>query len=274
MTIDTHQHFWKYNPVRDSWIDDSMKILKKDFLPADLHPILNKNEIDGCIAVQADQSEIETEFLLKIAAENDFVKGVVGWVDLCADNVEERLAHFSKQQKFKGVRHIVQAESDDFLLRDDFLNGVSKLEKFNLIYEILIRKEQLENSIKLVENFPNQVFVLDHIAKPNIKNGEVEPWKTQIEIIAKNKNVSCKISGLLTEADLKNHTYNDFTPYLDVVFDAFGVDRILFGSDWPVCLLAGNYEKTVTITKKYISSFPYQDRAKIMGKNALKIYTL
>jgi len=273
MTIDAHQHFWKYNSVRDTWIDDSKQVIRRDFMPADLKPILDKNDVDACISIQADQSEEETNFLLDLADKNDFIKAVVGWVNLCDKNIEERLTHFSKHTKFKGIRHIVQAESIDFLLGDDFLNGISKLKKHDLIYEILIRKEQLENTIKLVAKFPNQIFVLDHIAKPNIKGGEIEPWKSQIEELATYKNVHCKVSGLVTEADLKNHNYIDFTPYLDVIFNAFGIDRILFGSDWPVCLLASSYTDTKSIVEKYLSSsFTEGEKDKVMGGNAFNLY--
>lgn len=274
MKIDAHQHFWKFDPIRDSWIDESMKILQKDFMPTDLRPVLKANNVDGCIAVQADQSEKETEFLLNLADQNDFIKGVVGWINLCDENVEERLAHFSKHLKFKGVRHIVQAESDDFLLRDDFQKGISKLEKFDLIYEILIRKEQLESAITLVKKFPNQIFILDHIAKPNIKNAEIEPWKTQIKTLAKHQNVYCKVSGLVTEADLKNHQQEDFIPYLNVAFEAFGTDRLLFGSDWPVCLLGGDYKKALQVLENFMIDFSEDEKNKVMGVNALNIYTL
>jgi len=274
MIIDSHQHFWKYNPIKDAWIDDSMQTIRRDFLPKDLIPILQDNTIDGCIAIQADQSESETIFLLDLADNNPFIKGVVGWVDLCAENIEERLTFFSKQSKFKGVRHIVQAESDDFMLQKCFQNGISKLRQFNLVYDVLIRKEQLESTIKLVEKFPKQLFVINHLAKPNIKEGEIEPWKTQIEALAKNQNVFCKISGLVTEANLSNWNYEDFTPYLDVIFNAFGVNRIVFGSDWPVCLLAGKYSEIVAIIKGYINSFSEDEKQKIMGKNAVKIYAL
>jgi len=274
MQIDSHQHFWKYNAQRDTWIDDSMQVIRRNFLPEDLKPILEKNKIDGCIAVQADQSEDETTFLLNLTEENLFIKGVIGWVDLCADNIEERIAHFSKHSKFKGIRHIIQAESNDFLLRDDFQNGISKLEKFNLVYEILIKKEQLENTIKLVEKFPNQIFVLDHIAKPSIKDAKLEPWKKQIKTLANYENVFCKISGLVTEADLKNWKYQDFVPYLDVVFNAFGSNRLLFGSDWPVCLLAGNYKEVLAIIETYVASLSEDEKQNIMGNNASNIYKL
>jgi len=274
MKIDSHQHFWKYHPVRDVWITEAMQVLKHDFLPEDLKPILEDNFIDGCIAVQADQSEEESLFLLELAEKNPFIKAVVGWVDLCAAHVEERLAFFSKYPKFKGVRHIVQAENDAFLLGQDFQNGISKLEPFGLVYEVLIRKEQLENAGKLVQKFPNQTFVLDHIAKPNIKEREMQPWKDQITALANHKNVSCKISGLVTEADWENHSYEDFVPYLDVVFEAFGVNRILFGSDWPVCLLADKYATVLSYIKTYISKFNTEEQVKIMGGNAIKIYAL
>ncbi|MCF6223319.1 MAG: amidohydrolase family protein [Flavobacteriaceae bacterium] len=274
MTIDSHQHFWKYNSVRNTWIDETMQVIQRDFLPKDLKPILERNGIDGCIAVQADPSEKETVFLLELANKNSFIKGVVGWVDLCANDVEDRLNYFSKYQKFKGVRHIVQAESTDYLLQNDFQNGISKLEKFNLVYDILIRKEQLENTIKLVKKFPNQKFVLNHIAKPNIKEGEMEPWKTQIKKLAENENVYCKISGMVTETDWKRWNYKDFIPYLDIVCNTFGKDRIMFGSDWPVCLLGGNYGSVLSILNKYIEAFTNEEKYKIMCNNAVKLYAL
>jgi len=274
LKIDTHQHFWKYLPQRDTWIDDSMQVLKKDYLPADLLPVLQQNNIDACIAVQADQSETETRFLLDLATKNDFIKAVVGWVDLRDKNVEERLKTFSNHPKFKGVRHIVQAETDDFLLREDFQNGISKLEKFDLIYEILIRKEQLPSAIKLVKKFPNQTFVLDHIAKPAIKTGDLEPWKTHIQELASHENVYCKVSGLLTEADWKNWKYVDFIPYLDTVFNAFDTSKLLFGSDWPVCLLAGAYNDVLSVIERYMENFSKEIQEKVMGLNAVKCYKL
>ena len=274
LKIDTHQHFWKYSPQRDTWIDDSMQVLKKDYLPADLLPVLQQNNIDACIAVQADQSETETRFLLDLATKNDFIKAVVGWVDLRDKNVAERLKTFLKHPKFKGVRHIVQAETDDFLLREDFQNGISKLEEFDLVYEILIRKEQLPNAIKLVKKFPNQTFVLDHIAKPAIKTGDLEPWKTQIQELASYENVYCKVSGLLTEADWKNWKNIDFIPYLDTVFNAFDTSKLLFGSDWPVCLLAGAYRDVLSVIEKYMENFSKEIQEKVMGLNAVKCYKL
>ena len=274
MIIDSHQHFWKYDSVRDSWIDESMQVIRKDFLPQNLKPILNKNNIDGCIAVQADQSENETQFLLELADKNPFIKGVVGWVDLCADNVNERLAHFSKNKLLKGVRHIVQAELSGFMLQADFQNGIKNLEQFNLIYDILIYPNQIEETIALVKKFPNQLFVVDHLAKPNIKSQKIKNWEKDLKKLAAFENVFCKISGMFTEANWNKWQRSDFTPYLDVVFKAFGTHRIMYGSDWPVCLLSATYEQQLNSIEKYVSEFSSADKALIMGKNALKIYKL
>ncbi|ALJ04693.1 amidohydrolase [Pseudalgibacter alginicilyticus] len=275
MKIDAHQHFWIYNPVRDSWIDESMQLIRKDFLPIDLKPILEANSVDGCIAVQADQSEAETEFLLQCAQDNPFIKGVVGWVDLRADNVEERLAYFSKNKNFKGVRHIVQGETDDaFMLRPEFLNGIRKLEQFGLTYDILIHQHQLKQAIALVEKFPHQKFILDHIAKPKISEGIDAEWKKNIQILAAYKNVSCKISGLVTETS--NFQWNEsiFIPFLDTIVEAFGVKRIMFGSDWPVCLLAGQYQEVLQIITNYFGGFSKEDIEKVMSENAVQVYNL
>lgn len=274
MIIDSHQHFWKYDPVRDSWIDDSMKELRRDFLPKDLAPLLKNNGIDGCVAVQANQSENETEFLLNLAQNNTFIKGVVGWVDLRADNIEERLEHYSSNNLFKGIRHIVQAESDDFMLGKKFQNGISLLKQFDLTYDILVFPSQLRAAIQLVNKFPNQKFIIDHMAKPTIKNGKMVDWKKGIELLVRSQNVYCKVSGMVTEADWKNWKKGDFTKYLDVIFDTFGVDRILYGSDWPVCLLAAEYELQLEIIGEYITKYSAEDKEKIMGGNAINFYNL
>jgi L-fuconolactonase len=274
MKIDAHQHFWVYDRVRDSWIDDTMEVIRKDFLPSDLAPIYKKNGIDGCVAVQADQSEKETMFLLEQANGNPFIKGVVGWVDLLSENVEERLAYFSQNKKLKGIRHIVQAESNEFMLRTDFQNGIGKLQKYELTYDILVFPTQLPAAIKLVQKFSEQYFVLDHIGKPYIKEGKIKNWKRDIEILAKYPNVYCKISGMFTEADWKNWNEKDFLTYLDVVFDSFGVNRVLYGSDWPVCLLAASYKEQLKFLESYIKKFSALEREKIMGGNALEFYNL
>ena len=274
MIIDSHQHFWNYNPKRDKWINSSMKILQKDFLPEHLKPILDENGIDGCIAVQADQSENENEFLLDCAENNLFIKGVVGWIDLKVKNIENKLAFYKTNPLFKGVRNIVQDEHDNYLLRSDIQNGISKLSSYNLTYDLLIFPRQLPAAIALVEKFPKQIFILDHIAKPHISNFKAENWKKNITALSKFNNVNCKLSGMVTETEGFIFNDNDFYPYIDHIFKSFGPERILFGSDWPVCLLAANYKKVTEIVKNYLKSHSKKTKLNVMGLNAIKIYNL
>jgi L-fuconolactonase len=275
MHIDSHQHFWRYQAKRDSWITDEMSVLKQDFLPADLIPELRANGIDGCVAVQTDQSEQETMFLLNLAAECSEIKGVVGWVDLCAPDLPARLQYFSQFEKLRGFRHIIQAEPDDrYMLRPDFLAGIQLLQGFNFAYDILIYPRQLSAAIDLVEKFPQQRFVIDHIAKPSIRIGETSPWAQHITTIAGNPNVYCKLSGLVTEADWRNWRTTDFRPYLDVVFDAFGTDRLMFGSDWPVCRLAGSYQSVKELLVDYVHDLPIPEQEKVFGLTATNFYGL
>jgi L-fuconolactonase len=272
--IDSHQHFWKFDPIRDSWIDDSMRQIQRDFLPEDLLPLLAENKFQGCVAVQASQSEEETGFLLDLASKNDFIKGVVGWVDLRDENISERLSHFSKYEKLKGFRHVVQGEPDDFMFRKDFRNGIAALKEFNFTYDILIFHRQLSAAIDLVKSFPEQVFVIDHIAKPDIKLRDIESWKKGMEEIAKFENVSCKISGMVTEADWNQWKPSDLKPYLDVIFENFSTDKLMFGSDWPVCNVASNYTEVVKTLEDYISQLSTQDQNKIWYENAKSFYKL
>ena len=274
MRIDSHQHFWKFDPVRDAWIDSSMEKIAQDFLPKDLKPLLRQNQMDGCVAVQADQSEAETEFLLDLAEENSFIKGVVGWVDLSADDLSKRLNFFSKNPLFKGIRHILQAEKEGFMLQDSFLKGIAQLKDFNLTYDILIYPHQLEEANKMIEKNPDQAFVLDHLAKPYIKDQKIERWTSHIKQLAKNRNVYCKLSGMITEADWNHWQAKDFDKYLSVALEAFGVDRLMFGSDWPVCLLAGSYQHVVKIVDQFIMKLNPKDQYKIMGENAQNFYNL
>ena len=275
MKIDSHQHFWNYHPVKDAWISDDMKVIQQDFMPADLLPLLRKNDIDGCIAVQADQSEEETHFLLKLAEENDFIKGVVGWVDFRSEIIEERLQYFSQFKKLKGFRHIVQGESeDDFLLRDDFCNGIAQLEKYNFTYDLLILPKHLHYAAEFVNCFPKQSFVIDHLAKPNFKGNNFSDWELGIEELATYKNLYCKVSGMITEADWKNWQEEDFSYCLDVLVANFGIDRLMFGSDWPVSLLAASYEQSCRIVENYFTKFSKEDQYKIWGVNAMKFYHL
>ena len=274
MIIDSHQHFWNYNEKRDTWINESMEILKKDFLPHDLEPILKQNNIDGCIAVQADQSEEETEFLLKCASENKFIKGVVGWVDLCSENLESRLSYFSNNPIFKGVRHIVQAENSNYLRKKDVEKGIGKLSKFNLTFDLLITTEQIKSAISLVEKLPNQKFILDHIAKPKISEPIENEWLSGIIKLSEKKNVWCKLSGLVTETNGYNFEESDFNPFIKVIFENFGPDRILFGSDWPVCLLASNYKNVLGIIINYFKDYDSEVKKKIFGGNAKIFYNI
>lgn len=275
MIIDSHQHFWAFDADRDTWIDESMQVIQRDFLPLDLRPILKANGVDGCIAVQADQSEAETEFLLGLAAENDFIKGVVGWVDLLGNNVEARLEHFSSNKLFRGVRHIVQAEPDEyFMLRPDFQRGIAALSTFELTYDILVYQQQLPSAIALAREFPGQTFVLDHMAKPRISEGLDPHWKLNIEELAKCPNVYCKLSGLVTETRDFHWERDDFVPFLDTVLEAFGTDRVLFGSDWPVCLLAASYREIMEILGCYLEQRSWVEKDLIFGKNAISAYQL
>lgn len=274
MKIDTHQHFWQFDSQRDAWINEEMAVLKRDFLPEDLQPLLQQHQFDGCIAVQAATSEKETQFLLDLADQHPFVKGVVGWLDLCDASIDARLDYFSNHQKLKGLRHIVQTELDGFMLRTDFQNGISKLEKHKLSYDILIFPHQLEEAIQLVQTFPQQRFILDHGAKPYIKDGKIKLWKQHLQQLSRYENVACKVSGFTTEAHWNSWSKASIKPYLDVIFNAFGSKRTLFGSDWPVCLLAGNYSETVGLIEDYISGFSETEQQQVMGLNALTWYHL
>lgn len=275
MTIDAHQHFWQFDPVRDAWIDDSMSVLRRNFLPAELHQTLRDNGVDGCIAVQADQSEIETRFLLDLAAQYDFIRGVVGWVDLRAANLEERLEHFAQHPRLRGFRHIVQGEADvNFMLRPDFQRGIGMLERYGFTYDILVFPHQMGAALELARRFPHQMFVLDHLAKPYIKDGFREGWAVLLRELGRCENVVCKVSGLVTEADWQHWQYADFVPYLDVAFEAFGTDRLLYGSDWPVCLLGGDYGQVKGILTRYLEQFSPADRDRVWGGNAARVYGL
>jgi L-fuconolactonase len=272
MRLDAHQHFWRYDAAEYPWIKADWPILR-DFLPPDLQPILRRQGIDGSIAVQARQTLAETKWLLELADAHETIKGVVGWIDLRSAYLAEQLKDFSKHPKFVGVRHVVQDEPDDrFMLQPDFLRGIGQLLEFNLTYDILIFPRQLAAAIELVKRFPRQPFVIDHIAKPEIKSGSLSPWREQISELAKFPNVLCKISGMITEARWGAWKRGDFTPYLDSVFEAFGSNRLMFGSDWPVCLLAGKYEDTVQIVSDHLSSLSESEKQSVFGLNAEQFY--
>lgn len=275
MVIDSHQHFWKYEPVKHSWIDDDMSVIRRNFSPSDLAKVYQENGIDGCVAVQADQTLEETDFLIDLASINNFIKGIVGWVDLRAENIENVLEKYSTDKIVKGFRHVVQGEADhNFLLRPNFSRGISLLEKHNFTYDILVFPHQLGSVLEFVKKFPHQKFVIDHIAKPYIKDGYFEGWATMMTAIGKHENVSCKMSGMVTEADFITWTPEQIHPYMDTALEAFGSKRILFGSDWPVCLVAGNYSKIKKLTTDFISQLSKIEQNSIMGNNAIEFYNL
>jgi L-fuconolactonase len=252
-----------------------MAAIRKDFMPSDLNQVYKENGIDGCVAVEADQTPAETDFLLNLAAENDFIKGVVGWVDLRANDIEAKLEAYTGKEKLKGFRHVVQGEPDhNFLLRPNFLRGISLLEKHHYTYDILIFPHQLGATLEFVRKFPNQKFVIDHIAKPYIKDGFFDGWAVLMKEIAKQENVYCKLSGMITEADYNSWTAEQIQPYMYLVLEAFGTDRLLYGSDWPVCLVAGNYSKVKELTTNFISKLSTNEYRNIMGANAIKFYNL
>ena len=275
MKIDSHHHFWKYDPVEYSWMNEDMGILKSDHLPTDLKKEIDAAGIDGVVSIQASQSMKETDDLLRYAAEEDFVKGVVGWFPLADDRVGESLAKYAENPWLKGVRHVVQDEPDNrFILGRDFNRGITLLKEFNLVYDILIYERQLAPSIEFVDRHPELVFVLDHVAKPRIRDGAMEPWADLMRQMAERPNVSCKLSGMATEADLANWTESQLIPYLDVALEAFGPDRLMFGSDWPVARLAVEYGPWVKLMTTYLSKLSLSEQAAIWGENAIQAYKL
>lgn len=275
MKIDAHQHFWIFDPIRDAWIDKTtMSAIRRDFMPVDLALLLSQNNFHGCIAVQADQSEKETEFLLDLAFKNDFIKGVVGWIDIRSKNLSDYLDKWMTHSKLKGFRHILQGEKPEFMLQPDFIKGISLLGKRGYTYDILVFPKHLKAVKSFLQHFDHQPFVLDHLAKPYIKKGLIKQWAKVIRSIARHQNVHCKISGMVTEANWTTWKESEFTAYLDVVFEAFGTERLMYGSDWPVCLLAADYKQQLDVIYNYVMKYAPTDVNKIFGENACKFYKL
>jgi L-fuconolactonase len=275
MRIDSHQHFWKYNPAHQVWMTDAMAVLRRDYLPEELKPLLNAIQFDGTIAVQARQMVEETEWLLRLSDRHDFIKGVVGWVDLRSPMLREQLVTYSKHPKLVGVRHVVHDEPDDqFMLLPEFRRGIAQLREFGLTYDLLLFPKHLPVAVKLVTQFPDQPFVLDHIAKPDIREHQVSPWREDLKRLAEFPNVFCKLSGLVTEAKWKQWQPEEFHRYLDIVIETFSTDRVMIGSDWPVCTLSGDYVSTMRVVTDYVRRFDPTIRDAILGDNCARFYRI
>ncbi|MGD0461204.1 MAG: amidohydrolase family protein [Tepidisphaeraceae bacterium] len=275
MVIDSHQHFWKYSSAEYGWIEESMSAIRRDFLPEDLRPLLQPAGVDGVISVEARQSLEETHCLLGLASENPFIRGVVGWVPLISDRVKSDLEAVAADPKLRGIRHVLQGESDDqYMLREDFNRGLSLLKEFGLAYDILIFARQLPTALRLVDRHPEQVFVLDHIAKPSIKAAELEPWAKYIKEISRRTNVYCKVSGMVTEADWQAWTEGGLREYFDIVLEAFGAGRLIAASDWPVCLLACGYKRWWEIQRQWAAGLAGPEQEQFLGLNAVTAYGL
>ncbi|MEI7908052.1 MAG: amidohydrolase family protein [Verrucomicrobiota bacterium] len=275
MKIDAHQHFWQYHPAHQAWMTESMAALRRDYLPDELAPLLGASGFDGSIAVQARQMLEETAWLLQLADAHDLIKGVVGWLDLRSPALDEQLALYAPHPKLVGVRHVVHDEADDgFMLRPDFRRGIAQLAAFDLSYDLLLFPKHLPVALQLVEEFPDQRFVLDHLAKPAIAAGTLSPWQHDLQRLAAMPNVFCKLSGMVTEAKWQQWRADDFRRYLDIVLDAFGTQRVMIGSDWPVCTLSGDYASTMDIVINYVEPFTPGQREAILGGNCARFYQI
>jgi L-fuconolactonase len=272
--IDAHHHFWRYNAREYDWIGEEMSRIRRDFLLDDLRAEISAAGVDGVVSVQARQTIEETHWLLELAAAHDWIKGVVGWVPLIEPNVQALVADLVASPKLRAVRHVLQGEPDDYMLRDDFNRGVASLRAFGLRYDVLIFDQQLPAAIQLVDRHPNQVFILDHIAKPNIRRRELSPWRENIRRLAEREHAYCKLSGMVTEADWQAWTIEDLRPYVDVVLDAFGPRRLTFGSDWPVCLVASEYRRWIDTVRAMTSSLSESEQRRIFGETAVEAYAL
>ncbi|MBN3519698.1 amidohydrolase family protein [Algoriphagus lutimaris] len=272
MRIDAHQHFWKYNPQKHQWINDDMKVIQKNFLPEDLIPLLSQHQLDGCVAVQADESFYETAFLIDLAEKFKEIKAVVGWADLGSDALDKDLDQFSKHKKLKGYREVLQDKPVEYMLRKEYIRGIEKIGKRGYTYDILIFPNQLEATLQFLKRSPEQPFVIDHLAKPNIKLGIWREWKKELSPIAEREYVSCKLSGMVTEADWKAWKPNDFENYMEIVLETFGPKRLMFGSDWPVCLVAAEYEQVFELVDRFTDKLSPSEKKLIMGENAVDFY--
>jgi len=275
LRIDAHQHFWNYTPEEFGWIDSSMDVLRRDYLPEHLRLEIERSGVSGMVAVQARESLEESRWLLELATTHSFISAVVGWVPLTDPDVADVIGRLLTLGPLRGLRHVLQGEADDrYMLREDFNRGVSALRRFDLAYDILILERHLPYAIELVDRHPDQVFIVDHIAKPRIRDGVISPWREQIRELALRPNVYCKLSGMVTEANWNTWTEEQLGPYFDVVLNAFGPHRVMFGSDWPVCLLATSYGAWFEIVSKWIAPLTEGERNAILGGTATRAYRI
>jgi len=274
MRIDAHQHFWEYQPARDTWITDDMSVLRQNYLPQDLHPLLQDREIDSSVVVQADQSDAETDFLIQLATDHHYIAGVVGWVDLCGESLESCLERCLESGVFKGARHILQAEAEGFMLQPNFIQGIKTLGQYQLSYDILTREAQLPDVCQLMQELPEMNLVLDHLSKPAIADGSYDDWAKHMQQLSQYPHLYVKLSGMATEADLQHWKPSDFKPYIDFCLEHFGPSRLMYGSDWPVCLLAGSYASIHNALLDSISSLSQSEQDLIMGQAAANFYRL
>lgn len=274
MTIDSHQHFWSYNPEKHSWISEDMSVIRRDFTPSELHDIYVKNNVDGCVAVEADQTLRETEYLLELAELYEWIKGIVGWIDLKSSDTPALIEKYSAYPHFKGVRYVLQALPDGFMSDPQFIKGVSALHPYGLTYDILTTERQLDEVVHFVSKLPEMKLVIDHISKPNIKEESIEHWYAKMKTLSEYNHVHVKLSGMITEAHWDSWTTDDLKPYVDFCLENFGPKRLMFGSDWPVCLVAGSYTKVIQSLKTLISSLSADEQNDIMGNTAISFYNL
>lgn len=274
MIIDSHVHFWKFDAIRDAWITKDMMVIRKDFLPNDYSLVIGENSIDGCIAIQADQSDEETVFLLNIAKENTFIRGVVGWIDLTSKNIEKSLQNYHSEKLITGFRHIAEGEKNGFLLQKNVLNGIAALRQYDYTFDILLRQNQLSDAVKLSVKLPDQPFILDHCGKPDLNTNELKDWRFNITELAQNPNVYCKVSGLLTQGNCNIINEKSIFEVLDLIFSQFGIRRVVFGSDWPVMLLGGNYITWIELISKYLRQFTQSEQQLFFCGNAVEFYNL
>jgi L-fuconolactonase len=276
--IDAHHHLWQYTPEEYGWINEQMGVLRRDFLAGDLKPLLDLAGISGAIAVQARQDLEETRWLLTLANEPGnagWMKGVVGWAPIASPEFPETLATLRQSTRLKGLRHVIQDEPDDqFILSPAFNRGIRLLRDTGLVYDILVHARHLPQTLQFVDMHPDQSFVLDHCAKPSVAAGELAPWSAHMRELAKRPNVCCKLSGLVTEADWRHWTPASLEPYWSVVLDAFGPTRLLFGSDWPVSLLASSYQRWADTVAEWTAPLSESERSATWGGTADRIYSL